>query len=582
MSKTRPHWQGQRQHRWSRRGVLRGAVLTGSGFVGTALLACSSKRKPALGPSTGASAPAETPRPGGVANVLGSAEVPGLDPHGPSGGSNSQTLLLSGPMSLLWHFKTGPTPDVAANQELENDLALSSESPDATTWTVKLRPGAVFQDTAPVNGHPVEAEDIQATFVRALGMPQNPNRGSLGMIDAGQIETPARDTVVFKLKYPFSLFPKLLAAQRYSWILPREALAGAYDPAKQVIGSGPFLLDSFTPDVAFVFKKNPRWFEKGRPYLDGVRAAVIPTDTQQLAQFLSGNLDEFRVRYKNLDTVQKGVANAQIFKYFTTSGGYPLSVQLGDPSSPFRDIRLRRAFSMALDRDAIGKVIYDGQDELAFFVPLGFGKWALRENEVDSSILPYYKFDLEQAKKLLAEAGGSNLAVKLAYVGGGGPSAGGLEYTTTVGMYNSMLNAAGLRSSQVQIDYVKDFIAGGKGSLYGYFPPDMVVIGGVSNSSSVDENLFNYFHSKGRYTPEHLQDSALDGMIDKARTIVKADDQVKAYKDVQKYIAQQMFVVSGLPLGYTFTAVQSRLANYGLSLSAGNLTETYSKVWLRQ
>ena len=581
MSETTRYRQGVR-HRRSRRAVLRDLALAGSGIIGAALVACSSTKRPGSASSSGAAGGSETPRSGGVANIIGSTEVPGLDPHGPSGGSNSQSLLLSGPMSLLWHFKTGSTPEVAENQDLESDLALSSESPDATTWTVKLRPDATFQDTAPVNGHPLEAEDIKATFTRALSMPQNPNRSSLGMIDAAQIQTPARDTVVFRLKYPFSLFPKLLASQRYSWILPREALAGSYDPAKQVIGSGPFLLDSFTPDVAFVFKKNPRWFEKGRPYLDGVRAAVIPNDTQQLAQFLSGNLDELKVRSKNLDAVQKGAPKAPIVKFFATSGGYPIAVQLGDPASPFQDIRVRQALSMMLDRSALDKVVYDGQDELSFFVPLGFGKWALHENEVESSVLQSYTYDPEQAKKLLAEAGASNLALKLAYVSGGGPANGGAEYTTTIGMYNNMLNAADIKSSQVQIDYVKDFINGGKGSLYGNFPSDMVVVGGVSNSSSVDENLFNYFHSKGRYHTEHLQDSTLDGMLDRARTIVKEDDQVKAYKDVQKYIAQRVYIISHLPLGSTFMAIQPKLANYGLSLSAGNLTETFSKVWLRQ
>ena len=568
------------ERRLSRRLMLGRAGLVGAGIVGAATLDACGKSRPNSAPAGTQQAASRTPKPGGTLNVLADYNATTFDPHLSS--ANSTMRVMAATNSRLFRYKTGLKPEIVYDHVLENDLAASAESPDAVTWTFKLRPGVTFHDVPPVSGHPVEAEDIKANFARALNEPKNPNRSGLGMIDPSQIQAPAKDTVVFKLKYPYAPFPNIMASGTYAWILPREALAGTYDPAKQVIGSGPFLLDSFTPDVAFVFKKNPRWFEKGRPYLDGVRAAVIPNDTQQLAQFLSGNLDELKVRSKNLDAVQKGAPKAPIVKFFATSGGYPIAVQLGDPASPFQDIRVRQALSMMLDRSALDKVVYDGQDELSFFVPLGFGKWALHENEVESSVLQSYTYDPEQAKKLLAEAGASNLALKLAYVSGGGPANGGAEYTTTIGMYNNMLNAADIKSSQVQIDYVKDFINGGKGSLYGNFPSDMVVVGGVSNSSSVDENLFNYFHSKGRYHTEHLQDSTLDGMLDRARTIVKEDDQVKAYKDVQKYIAQRVYIISHLPLGSTFMAIQPKLANYGLSLSAGNLTETFSKVWLRQ
>ena len=62
------------------------------------------------------------------------------------------------------------------------------------------------------------------------------------------------------------------------YILPREALAGSYDLSKVVIGSGPFLLDTITPDVAYTYKRNPDYFDKGRPFVDNLKLAVIPTD----------------------------------------------------------------------------------------------------------------------------------------------------------------------------------------------------------------------------------------------------------------------------------------------------------------
>ena len=98
---------------------------------------------------------------------------------------------------------------------LENDLAISAESPDALTWTVKLRPDAKFHNVAPVNGHAFEAEDVKASFTRALD-PKDPSSGSLDMLDPSRIETPAADTIVFKLKYPYAAFPSILAVPLYS------------------------------------------------------------------------------------------------------------------------------------------------------------------------------------------------------------------------------------------------------------------------------------------------------------------------------------------------------------------------------
>src|SRR2546423_818219 len=93
--------------------------------------------------------------------------------------------------------------------------------------------------------------------------------GTLFLREATNPPTPA--TVVFKLKYPYALCQSTLASATYGWILPREANAGTYDPAKQIIGSGPFIAGDFTPAVSFSFKRNPDWYAKGRPYVEGLQ-----------------------------------------------------------------------------------------------------------------------------------------------------------------------------------------------------------------------------------------------------------------------------------------------------------------------
>ena len=223
--------------------------------AGAGMVACGrgpGKQGPAAGSASGASS--ETPQKGGTFNYYLVGNPPTLDPHRSTSG---ETMRPGGAVySRLFRFKTAQDPKVAESKELENDLATSVESVDGNTWTVKIRTDAKFHNVAPVNGHAVEAEDVKQTFLRAIDA-KNPNGGSLDMIDPNGIQTPSADTIVLKLKYHFAALPSMLGVPLYGWILPREAVAGAYDPAKLMIGSGPFILDNYTPDVAMTFKKNP-------------------------------------------------------------------------------------------------------------------------------------------------------------------------------------------------------------------------------------------------------------------------------------------------------------------------------------
>ena len=570
------YWSAQRLRRTSRRRLISWAAAGGAGLAASPLFACSRSAgappRSDSGSTQNAPQAAESPRPGGAFNAYLPYNAP-LDPHKVS--ANAQQAV-SGVLSRLFRFKTGADPAVIADHNVEPDLAVSVEAPDVGTWTVKLRPDAKFHNVAPVNGHAVEAADIKATFARALDSATgNPNRGSLNMIDPSQIQTPDATTVVFKLAYPYAPFQKTLASPTYSSIFPREILAGAYDPSKVVIGSGPFTLESYTPDVAYSYKKNSAWFENGKPYVDSIRVAVVPDTAQQLAQFSAGSLDEYMPGINDLATAKQRNPKATVIKADNGSP-YPLYFQLGDPASPFLDIRVRQAFSMAIDRDALSKVIYNGETELTAFVPAYMGKWAQRLPDLDPAIGQFYKYNPTEAKKLLEAAGAANLQLKVAYIVNGGGNFGPL-YVKMGETIANMLNAVGVRTTLVQQDYNKDFIDTGKGSRQGYFDADTVLFAAVGFYTDADEWLFSYFHSKSTSNGEHLKDPALDAMIDKMRTITSEDDRLKAVLDIQRYIAQKAYVVPTVGT-YQWIMVQPRVRNYQYSSSLGRDTETYAKL----
>ena len=569
------YWDPDIKDRHPRRAVLRGAAIGGLGLAGAGLLACSGAKRSSKAASSAPQArPSSSgkPQPGGTFTAYMTYNAP-LDPQKVS--ANPQ-LVISGVMSRLFTFKTGTDPNAITNHDVESDLGLSAETPDGVTWTVKLRPNAKFHNVPPVNGHAVESEDIKASFTRALSLPQNPNRGSLTMIDPAQIQTPDRQTVVFKLTYPYAPFQRTLASPAYSWIFPREVLTGGYDPSKVVIGSGPFLFESFTPDVAYVYKRNPAWYLQGRPYVDGMRVAVIPSAAQRLAQFSAGNLDEYSASIDDVATARQRNPKATLLK---TAWGSPepISLQLGDPSSVFRDIRVRQALSMAINRDALGKAVFNGEYVEALYVPAYMGKWAITVNDIPPDLAQYYQYNPAEAKKLLDAAGVTERQFKFAYVVDGPFTTP--EYVKLAEGTNSMLNAVGIKSNIITHDYNKDYIDKGKGSSQGYYDKDIMLFGGISVYTEADEFLFNNFDSKSTSGHLHLHDSKLDAMIAKERTILNETERLKAVREIEQYIAAQLYTVPTVG-PYQFWFIQPRVQHYEFSSTLGKGTETYAKLWL--
>jgi peptide/nickel transport system substrate-binding protein len=579
MSGEAGYWEFVARARLNRRRLAAAAVPWAAAFAlgGCGQPRAGSRQQSPAAAGGAAGGPASGGRPGGTLALRIGTNPPTFDPHRTTAGPTENVVGATN--SRLLQYKTGSDPKVAEDHDVLGDLALSVETPDATAWTVKLRPGARFHNIAPVNGHTVEAEDIKATFTRALD-PKNPGRSALDMIDPQAIQTPAADTVVFRLNYTYAPFPGTLASSTYGWILPREALAGAYDPATQLIGSGPFIAGTMTPDVAYAFKKNPDWYGAPQPFIDGLQLSVVPDDNQALAQFTSGHLDTYgstgiAIDNAQIPSIARDNPKAQIIK-LDPSGAVLLFYHVDDPASPFADIRVRRALSMALDRDTLAKAIYNNDAERQFYVYLNLGKWAMRQQDLPAETAQYYAYDPAGSKKLMEAAGMTGREFKFIYVA----NYLGPVYERMSQAVANMLNQAGIKVTLSSVDYTKDFVGGGKGIRYGNYPSDTIVSAGIAVYEDVDTFLYNYYDSKATSGLSHLNDPQVDSMIAKARATIDENARLKAYLDTQKYLADKMYTVSGLPQGTIHIFVQPRVRNYQQSLASGAPTESFAKLWL--
>jgi len=563
--------------------LTRRRLVVAAGAAAAALAAACGSKSGQGGAPAGSAAQGQpsagTPQQGGTLAVTQTTNPPTLDAQRTT---SFYGLLQSGAVySRLLQWNSGPSADVIENHDVLPDLATSFESSDAITWTVKLRPDAKYQNIPPVNGHAVEAEDVKQAFARALAT-ESPFRASLDMLDPTQITTPDKATVVFKLKYAYAPFQAILASANYGWIYPREAAAGAYDPAKMMIGSGPFLFDKYTPDVAVEYKRNPDYYGKPLPYVNALKWTIIPDPAQQRAQFTGGNLDvagsggSTAITSFDLESLKRDNPKAEI-KKGDPQAGQLLFVNLGDPSSPFQDVRLRRAFSMGIDRATISKGGDNGDAVPQWYVPLALGKWALHQDQLPADTAQWYKNDPANAKKLLQASGHENDQFKLIFVTGYlGPAYEQAAQTTA-----NMLQQAGLKVSLVQVDYTKDFIGGGKGIRYGNFDKNSIVFAGLTNLSDVDDYLSAYWRTGATSGLSKLSDPKLDDQISKARTVVNADERVKAYQEIQKYMADQAFGICGFAVSNSYRISQPRVQGYNYDLGYGSGLESWAKLWLK-
>ncbi len=565
----RSYW---RQRRYTRRGVLRAGALTAAGLAGMSMLGCASNNTTGGAPKGGGGA-AQQPQAGGTLNAYNNFNVGIFDPQGGSGASSN--VLINSAYSHLFQYKLSTDPNTFLQYEVQPDLAVSGESPDGQTWTFKLQPNAKFQNVPPVDGHAVESEDIKASFTRAFAKPENSTKSLIPMIDPAQIQTPAPDTVVMKLKYPYGPFRETLTGGGTE-IMPRDALAGSYDPLKTVIGSGPFMFDSFTPDVALQLKKNPTWFRSGLPYVDQVRAAIITDASTQIAQFTAGNLDVLHPQPNDLTTVKQQNPKATVVSQVGSSWAFFGHMNLSD--SPWHDIRVRQAVSMALDRTAIKKVIFNNQYSDNQIIPAAVGKWMLPLDKFGEA-QQYYQYNPDAVKKLLAATAGGPQLTRFLYPA----KQYGAAFDSLAETITSMLNQAGFKIQLVAIDYNKDFIGGGKGALYGAYPSDALLFSADVVFANAEETLNSHFQSQSARNKSQVSDPDLDQMLAKMESTVDDASRLQQAFNIQKYLAGKIYQIS-MPDALPSTAIQPWVHNFYVASSGGGAPDTnaFPQLWLKR
>jgi oligopeptide transport system substrate-binding protein len=288
-------------------------------------------------------------------------------------------------------------------------------SEDGMTWTFHLRKGLKWSD-----GVPITAEHFRYGFLRLLD-PENASpyahygfclkNGEAyynGKAKAEDVGLKAVDDATFVIQLEFQT-PLLLDYLAYHIFFPARPEIVAKDPRgwtskpETIVCNGPFVLTDWQHNSEMTIKKNPNYWDADSVKIDGVRLVMITDSNTALAAFKAGKLDFLKT------------PPAPMLPQLFQSGEAKVAPTLGTSFSvfnvkkkPFDDVRVRKAFALAVDRTAlVEKVTMGKQKPAAGFIPYGIPGPAKDKDFRAASGKDYLplRADVEGAKKLLAEAG---------------------------------------------------------------------------------------------------------------------------------------------------------------------------------
>jgi peptide/nickel transport system substrate-binding protein len=310
-----------------------------------------------------------------------------------------------------------------SSQLTESALAKSFQvSPDGLHYTLKLRKGVRFSD-----GEPFDADDVVFTFQLYMDEKVHSPQRDLLILEGKPINVRKLDqhTVRFDLSAPYAAAERLFDSM---YILPKHLLEKPYLEGKlgeawsistapaQLAGLGPYRLRQYVPGQRLVLERNPYYWKVDTksirlPYVDELVFLIVPSEDAQVIRFQAGDTDIIsRFSADNFATLEKiqsergyrvqdlGPGLEYNFLFFNLNEKLPAG-NIPEKQAWFKDVRFRRAVSLAIDRNAIVKLVYRGRGTALWSPVTPANKLWLNAD------IPKPARSIDQARALLREAG---------------------------------------------------------------------------------------------------------------------------------------------------------------------------------
>jgi peptide/nickel transport system substrate-binding protein len=425
------------------------------------------------------------------------------------------------------------------------------ESPDDQTYILKLRQGVKFH-----NGKPMVAEDVKFSIERLQDSKGGSLHGALySSIDSMDIIDD--HTLKLNLNTVDAGLLNIFASPFQNAVFPK----GNIDHKSSPVGTGPFKFVKYTPGVSVSLTRNDNYWNKPLPYLDGIEFLFLPDESARLAAMNAKQID---MTWVPTPAVAAQASQGTDLVLLGKSYNKPVCMYINNTKKPFDDVRVRRALSLALNRQEIVDTVAMGRGSVATTaVPPSDPLWLVP----DAGSLPYYKQDVEKAKALLADAGYPNgFEVEI-------QTSGLATHVMDSELIKGYLEAIGIKAKIAVLESAKRF-ANLRGRTY------QISIGGGRPNADPGAYWYPDFHSANASTSRiGYSDPKLDKLLDDARKTTDVEARRKLYFEIQRQIADQVAMIWPYVLPVRTELVQPYVKGYkGIDKFYGR--GTMADVWL--
>jgi ABC-type transport system substrate-binding protein len=570
------YWTTYLDRRINRRRIL---AASASGIAGAALLAAcggSDSKGGAEGDSSGLlSVPADTTSkavPGGIW-VKTTQDAVGWDPLL---GGRVIAITDSGYVySRLLKYKTG-TREEPPTGLVEGDAATSWEvSSDGLQVTFKLRPNMKLDARPPTSGRSLTSADIKWSWDRFSEL--SSARGD--MVNSVNPDAPVRSmtapdsqTVVLNLAFPFAPIIKMAGYPFYFSIMPVEA-DGKFDARSEARGSGPWVLENWFPSKSIEYRRNPNFYVKDRPFLEGISNVVLSDYAAGLAQFEQGNLWTFEVAAEDILSTKRRHPHLVLQRDAVYAPGHGFSISFGSfPTPPFglfRDQRMRHAVSMLVDRDALieynlAPSVFEKEGlpvhtDWHSHISAGTVGWWLnpKEKEIGEGG-KYFFHNVEEAKRLISAAGMSDKEITIFQTNQ-------TPERIKFGEVMSEMLRSGLKVSLKIVDQNTEAVP-----LYWNIKDfEGMTMQASTAGPDIDNHLASKYTKTGRSTYITQEMPGISDLIVKQRREFDVEKRISMLHEIQRQLALYMPSVPYDGAALAFSLRQPWLMNQGAILDSG-------------
>ena len=408
--------------------------------------------------------------------------------------------------------------DITPDLKIVPQLATGYEwSPDQKSLTLKLRDGVLFQD-----GTKMDAAAVKYSLDRHLTLPGSTRKSELAGVTGVDVVDPS--TVKITLSAPFAPLIAVLSDRAGMILSPKAAEAGAAAFANHPVCAGPFKFVERVPQDRIVLERFPDYWDKGHIKVDKITFLPIPDSAVRLANLKSGDLDMIeRVAPTDLDEIK---ANPKLATASIGELGYQgITVNTDNgpkAKSPIgSDERVRQAFSLSIDREALVQVVYNG-----FFI--ADDQWTGPASPFHIK-RPVPARDIAKAKALLAAAGQPHPTVNLTV-----PNTPTLMQVGQV--IQSMAADAGFDVKLQAMEFASGLAASQKGEL------EALVLA-WSGRTDPDGNIYSFVSCGGGLNDGKYCNKEVDAALQTGRTASDFAARKAAYDKVTEITDKELPII---------------------------------------